>query len=147
MITTNHSNFVNDPTDNKLVVFDDGSDSIDVWNDAPTADKSIVITTKDIDFGEPSVRKKVYKAYITYKCDTSTLPTVYYDTDGNTTLSATATATTGFVNTSNQWTRAEFRFGSDANSCYSIQLKISGTADTTFEINDISLIYRTKGIR
>jgi len=118
-----------------------------VWNDTPTDDKSIVITTKDIDFGEPAVRKKIYKAYITYKCDTSTLPTVYYDTDGNTTLTQAATPTTGFVDTNNQWTRAEFRFGSDANSCYSIQLKISGTADTTFEINDISLIYRTKGIR
>ena len=149
MITTNHSNFVNDPADNKLLVFSDDSptDSIMVWNDAPTADKSIVITTKDIDFGEPAVRKKVYKAYITYKCNTSTLPTVYYDTDGNTTLTTAATVITGFVDTNNQWTRAEFKFRSDANSCYSIQLKISGTADTTFEINDISLIYRTKGIK
>ena len=142
-----HSNFINSPEDGRLLIFDDSNDNLDDWEDSPSADKPIVITTKDIDFGEPAVRKRVYKVYITYKCDTSTLPAVYYDTDGNTTLTTAATGTTAFTDTNNQWTRAEYRFGSDANECKSIQLKISGTADTTFEINDISFIYRVKGIK
>ena len=142
-----HSNFINSPEDGRLLVFDDTNDDIDDWEDIPSADKSITITTKDIDFGEPAVRKKVYKVYITYKSDTTTLPSVYYDTDGNTTLTTAATATTAFADTNNQWTRAEYKFSSDANSCKSIQLKISGTADTTFEINDITFVYRMKSIK
>ena len=140
------SNFINDPIDGKLLIHD-GSSTIDKWVDTPTSNPNITITTKDIDFGEPAIRKRVYKVYITYKCDTSALPTVYYDTDGNTTLTVPATPVTAFADTNNQWTRAEYTFGSDANECKSIQLKISGIADTTFEINDISFIYRVKGIK
>ena len=140
------SNFINDPVDGSLLIHD-GSSTLDKWSNTPASNSYIIITTKDIDFGEPAVRKKVYKAYITYKSNSATLPTVFYDTDGNTTLTATATEASGFVNTSNQWTRAEFRFGSDANSCKSIQLKIAGTTQHEFEINDISFIYRVKGIR
>jgi hypothetical protein len=140
------SNFINDPIDGTLLIHD-GSSTIDKWVDTPTSNPNITITTKDIDFGEPAVGKKVYKVYITYKCNTSTLPTVYYDTDGNTTLTTAATAVTAFTDTNNQWTRAEYKFGTDTNSCKSIQLKISGTSDTTFAINDISFVYRAKGVK
>ena len=143
-----NSNFINDLKDGKLLIHD-GSGSLDRWNSAPTADKAIVIETKDVDFGEPAVRKKVYKVYITYK--SASYPStvnVAYDTDGGgsfTNITGGDAVTPFAANAA--WTVAEYKFGSDANSCKSIQLKISGTADTTFEINDISFIYRTKGIK
>jgi hypothetical protein len=145
----NHSNFINSPEDGRLLIFDDSNNNLDDWEDSPSADKPIVITTKDIDFGEPAVRKKVYKVYITYK--SASYPStvnVAYDTDGQGSFTniTGGDAVTPFAANS-AWTMAEYRFGSDANSCKSIQLKISGTADTTFEINDISFIYRVKSIK
>jgi len=141
------SNFINDPVDGSLLIFDDGGETLDKWTDTPTANPSIVIITKDIDFGEPAVRKKVYKAYITYRSNSGTLPTTTYGVDGDSTPATATTAVTAFANTSNAWTRAEFTFGSDANNCKSIQLKIAGTSHTSFEINDITFVYRMKSIK
>jgi hypothetical protein len=144
MITTNPSNFVNDPTDGKLVVFDDGADSIDVWNDSPSGSKSITIKTKDVDFDEPAVRKKLYKIYITYKGNGTSI-TPEYNTNGGT---SDYGFTAGFSNPS-VWTRLELvpDVIAEANNIYSCQLKLTGTAGTDFEINDITFIYRTKGIK
>ena len=141
-----NSNFINDPKDGKLLIHD-GSSSLDKWSNTPSSSKSINIVTKDIDFGEPAIRKKIYKVYITYKSNSSSLPALTYDTDGNTGLAHPTTPVTAFTNTSNQWTVAEYTFGSDTNNCKSIQLKINGTVDTNFEINDISFIYRSKTIK
>ena len=115
--------------------------------------------SKDIDFGEPGVRKKVYKAYITYKengggklkvqyrVDGSSgswvaVPAVY-DADGN----ASATGSTFLENTGTEsHSRAELRFGSVGNNIYSIQIRVksNGGVISTFEINDITFIYRLK---
>jgi len=141
------SNFLNDPVDGKLLIFDDGNNTIDYWTDTPTSNPSIVIITKDIDFGEPAVRKKIYKVYITYKADSSTLPSVTYGINGDSTPTTAATSVTAFADTDNAWTRAEYTFDSDANNCKSIQLKIAGTTHTSFEINDITFIYRMKSIK
>ena len=141
-------NFINDPTDGALCMYDGVNDTLDVWSDTPfDSEPSINITTKDFDFGEPSVNKKVYKVYITYKANDSVVPTVTYDTDGNTGLTEPTIATTPFTNTSGQWTRAEYRFNSDANNCKSMQLKIAGDTHREFEINDITFIYRIKSIK
>ena len=141
------SNFINDPVDGSLLIFDDGGETVDKWVDTPTSNPSIVIITKDVDFGEPAVRKKIYKAYITYRSNSGTLPTTTYGVDGDSTPATATTAVTAFANTSNAWTRAEFTFGSDANNCKSIQLKIAGTSHTSFEINDVTFIYRMKSIK
>ena len=141
------SPFINDPSDGSLMIFDDDGNTFDKWTDTPTSNPAINIVTKDIDFGEPAIRKKIYKVYITYKSNSSSLPALTYDTDGNTGLAHPTTPVTAFTNTSNQWTVAEYTFGSDTNNCKSIQLKINGTVDTNFEINDISFIYRSKTIK
>jgi hypothetical protein len=54
---------------------------------------------------------------------------------------------TGFTDATNQWARAEFTFGDDANNCFSFQLKLSGATNASFEINDISIVYRMKRIK
>ena len=200
------------------------------WDDTPTGQSSMEWIGKDVDFGNPAVRKKVYKVYITYKSNSSgeiqgldtitastltdldysatyimeptggsgsgarvklsipdgggtpvldpstpiidggygyadgetltftdpggatftaavnvvadRVPVVTYAVNGSTTFN---TIGSGVFAASTNWTRGEFTFGSDANSCYSIQLKIAGDA-CNFEINDISFIFRTKTV-
>ena len=56
------------------LIYEDGTKT-KIWNDSPSVNLSstagaMEILSKDIDFGAPSVRKRIYKIYITYKCDT-----------------------------------------------------------------------------
>jgi hypothetical protein len=139
------TNFVND-YNGDLIYYDYTNQKMEKW-DSGANTGTLSILTKDIDFGQPSIRKKIYKVYITYKSDSSVLPILYYDTDGDTTLTTAANVTTNFADTNNQWTRAEFYFNSDANNCYSIQFKLSGNTHGSFEINDISIVYRMKRIK
>lgn len=138
-----NSNFINDLKDGKLLIHD-GSGSLDRWNSAPTAGKAIVIETKDIDFGEPAVKKKLYKIYVTYKGDGSSITENYRTNGGTTDYGFDA----GFGNVS-VWTRLELKpdTASEAKSIYSCQLRLTGSCATNFMINDISFIYRTKGIK
>jgi hypothetical protein len=140
------SNFINDPVDGSLLIFNDNGNTIDKWADTPVGDTTppIVITTKDIDFGEPAVRKKLYKIYVTYKGDGSSITENYRTNGGTTDFGFDA----GFGNVS-VWTRLELKpdTSSEANSIYSCQLRLTGSCATNFMINDISFIYRTKGIK
>ena len=142
---TTKSNFINDPIDGTLLIHD-GSGSIDKWADTPVGDTTppIVIATKDIDFGEPGVRKQLYKVHVTHK-GTGTRPSVNYFTNGGT----TEYDFTGTLLSSSVWTKSELvpDDKSEAKNIYSCQLKFTGTAATDFEINDITFIYRTKKIK
>ena len=141
------SNFINDPTDGKLLIHD-GTSTIDKWSDDPnSATPTISITTKDIDFGEPAIRKKVYKAYISYKSGSTCGATISYGIDGGTIGAASPTSGASLSTSQSAWTTHEVIFNTNANSCKSIQLKISGAVDKDFAINDISFIYRRKGIK
>tara|TARA_A100001201_G_scaffold9753_1_gene14210 strand:- start:21858 stop:24989 length:3132 start_codon:yes stop_codon:yes gene_type:complete len=80
------------------LVFGDGT-KIYTWNDTASngtgsggsgTDFIHEIYTKDIDFGSPSIRKKIYKVYITYRsegpftdntCDYNNDPTIAHDDD------------------------------------------------------------------
>tara|TARA_R100001129_G_scaffold36879_1_gene24922 strand:+ start:1211 stop:3745 length:2535 start_codon:yes stop_codon:yes gene_type:complete len=144
------SNFIND-YNGDLVYYDYEGENLKTWDITPKGSDAMNITTKDMDFGSPHLRKRVYKVYITYKGsttvegETTDFPTVTYGVNGNTPDSSTTPVTAMSDNA--EWSRAEYKMGSDANSCYSFQLKIAGAADATFEINDISVIYRVKTIK
>tara|TARA_R100001594_G_scaffold146173_1_gene197250 strand:- start:3491 stop:5974 length:2484 start_codon:yes stop_codon:yes gene_type:complete len=117
--------------------------------------------TRDIDFGDPSRRKKVYKVYISYR-GTGTNVNINYGTDGGTcsgtfnTCNANGTTTGSGTNNnpldssdvgSTTWVKAELKPSSAINNINTFQLKISGTIQTDFEINDISIVYRDKGVK
>jgi len=114
------------------------------------------IKTKDIDFGAPGVRKKLYKVLITYTTAASgsvaSVVTVKYDTNGRGTFDKTFADGTNFSSNvlaaANGWQVAELKPGtsSQANNIKSFQLKFStaGTVPSGFKINDISIIYRLK---
>ena len=53
-------------------------------NSNSVSSENLVLITKDIDFGSPGVRKKVYKIYITYKADDDSGIKVVYDVNGGT---------------------------------------------------------------
>ena len=134
---------------------------INKWKDAPSANSNINLLTKDIDFGAPAVRKKVYKVYISYKGN-ATGVTINYGTNGdndthtgqfyttNADGSSTSSSATNIpllnVGT-DDWIRAELKPSASINNIYSFQLKIDGTSQDDFEINDMTIVYRMKSIK
>ena len=111
------------------------------WNPDPSSG-SIVYQTKDIDFGEPAVRKKVYRVRISYKGDAGSL-VVKYSTNGDTNTYKYfegTDSTTGKPDGSEDlqplfnktdltvWHHAELKpsVSSESNNVYSFQFVIAG---------------------
>ena len=139
------------------------------WNNGSYdagGDKIFYFTTKDFTFGDVTVRKKIYKIYITYKTNSNTK--VFLKTSINSANSfsktfnedkckfqGTSTAcydsdTNGFLSTGDAWKTAEMRFttASDFNNIYSLQIQFVGLeTPADFEINDLSIVYRVKNIK
>jgi hypothetical protein len=114
------------------------------WDDT-AKNSSPTITTKDIDFGSPSQKKSIKKVYISYTSGSS-VPTATYGINGDTTPT-TDFSSGSFATSQGKWTTATFVPASDAKSCNSFQIKISGSSHASFEINDISIVYRPKSIK
>jgi len=143
---------------NKIYKWEIGTDHVQSQN--------LSLITRDIDFGEPAVRKKIYKVYISYKGDGDAV-TVQYGTNGETDTASdllpfyrtdsagvsdnTNSDTTPLVDDTSKehWINAELVPVASINNIYSFQLHLGGTcaAHNDFEINDITIIYRLKGIR
>jgi len=125
------------------------------WDDTSDTSDNLSVITKDIDFGQPGVRKKIYKVYITYKGTSDTNVDVFFDVDGGTALNKTFQNGTNF--SSNQlaasatWAVAELKptTSSEANNKKSFRLKFvsNGASASDFEINDISIVYRLKHVK
>ncbi len=109
--------------------------------DTDSASHTIELTTKEYDFNLPSVEKRLLKVYITHKAgDNLTLTAAY---DGG---SFTNKFSSNTLSTSATMTQSTFTV-STIEDCKSMQFKISGTAETDFVLEDITIVYRTKGIR
>jgi hypothetical protein len=143
-----NSNFINDPVDGSLLIYDQGGTTIDKWTDTPASTPLISFKTKEIDFGEPAIRKKVYKVRMTYNGDASGNVGVYYLTNGS---ASTNTFNSDQYPLSSVSTPTHIELtpttSADANNIYSFTLYISGPAGASFEIDDITIIYKLKGVR
>ena len=112
----------------------------------------IALETKDYDFGQPGVRKKVYKAYITYTGGDGEVLCYYQANQSGSFTKCTVLDSTGAsstvastLNDSTNQTRGELKFGSGGNNVYSFALKFVSVGNiSNFKINDISIIYRLK---
>jgi hypothetical protein len=154
------TNFVNDKDGNLLFakhVSGSYTGKIRKWTDLPTNQKTHLLVTKDIDFGEPSKLKKIYKVYVTYKAsaalqDTGTddIPFLYAKDGSNTFAnfdncsgSTSALASTSYTNSgATNWDIAVLSDDS-AFTCQSLKIKLDvATADQMLEINDITIEYR-----
>jgi hypothetical protein len=120
-----------------------------------TTSGNVVLLTKDMDFGQPAQRKKIYKVYVTYKCADIPNVQVKFDVNGITTCdkvfkNGTNFSSNALADTDDAWAVAvlEPNDSSEVNNIYSFQLKFtsSGTVDETFAINDISVVYRGKKV-
>jgi hypothetical protein len=117
---------------------------------------AIDLQTKDIDFDSPSMRKKVYRAHVTYTGGNGNIlcqyqanqsgtwtDAVVYDSNGS------VSTNSGRLNSSTYQTRAEITFGTGGNNIYSFALRFrsSGGSVDKFEINDICITYRLKSVK
>ena len=154
-----YSNFVTD-WNNNLVVAENtsSSDSVaDIKKFLPikTASADMNLFTKDIDFGEPGLIKKIYKVTMTYKCSAEQQTPLYYAIDGTQSFSAFATGTgitpqgntggAGYLESTassgETWDVAVFTPSSPI-SCQSIQFELDPPTSATMEINDMTIEYR-----
>jgi hypothetical protein len=132
------------------------------WSDTSVDSSLIHIRTKDIDFGQPSVRKKIYKVYLTFKGN-ATHVQVHYglngaapgltfhdtsSTNGKSTGSGSNAKCIPYNAGTTDWLKAELKPSASINNINSFRLKISGDGsnpiDSSFEINDITIVYRMK---
>jgi hypothetical protein len=158
------TNFVVDWNGDLICAHTDASGTVVKWDDASDTTSNISFKTKDIDFGQPGQRKKIYKVYVSYKGDGRAV-TINYTTNGdNDTYSGqfyrcnADGSTTGSTASdvplhqlsvgTDDWINAELKPTASINNIYSFQLKFDGdTTDANFEINDLSIIYRLKSIK
>jgi len=189
-INVNLSNMVLVPLINELITAQHTGTtaSFKKWSSAPQTTVALThggtgistfgfeIRTKDFDFGEPGVRKKIYKVYITYQTGAGSSSesdiAVAYQVNGG--FSGTdltpgilsslkqfkavsdCTVDTGVCyldESKSVWTTAVMRpnVSSEANNIYSFQLflyhKSGQVVNQNFKINDITIVYRIKPVR
>ena len=152
--STAMTNFALD-ADQNLFYIDNTTTVRKTWQVSSQSSTGFEYRTPDIDFGEPGVRKKVYKVYVTYKSGATTNVQVDYDVNGGTTFPYDFANGTNF--TSNElanasgWQVAELKpdNSTESNNIKSFQLRFAtdGTVPSGFEINDITIVYRMKNIR
>ena len=112
------TNFIND-TNGLLTLGVVNSNDIDFkeWDNNDTGTVvGIKLTTKDIDFGQSGLIKKIYKVYITYKNNGAALSNdLYYALDGSTTFINTHLSST-FSNSITNWDVAVCTFSTIKSS-------------------------------
>ena len=148
------TNFINDWIGNLIYVHT--TQTVALWSDKQSAGSEFELITKDIDFGFPGVRKKIYKVLVTYDSgNAATNVQVDYDVDGGTTFPYDFADGTQFASTelatANGYKVAELKpdVSSEANNVKSIRLRFAtdGAVPSGFKINDISIIYRMKPVK
>jgi len=143
----NLTNFINDWDGNLVHAHSTGT--IQQWSDTASARTSSTafVSTKDIDFGYPSQRKKIYKVYVSYKGD-GTNVSAKYGKDGLVPATNFASATFSNVGVTD-WAVKELTFTtpSDVSNVKSLRVSIGGISASDFEIGDIAIIYRLKHVK
>jgi hypothetical protein len=157
-----NGNFITHPKSGSLLALDTSAEKLYKWvpyNTSITKDTKMCLQTKELDFGEPAVRKKVYKIVVSWRGTNKSAPVnpdCYYRVnsgDGSTLDSSTSGWTSlgslpSGENAADEWERAEFSLGSGGNNIYSIEFGMKNdTQKGVFEIGDISFIYRQKPIK
>ena len=89
---------------------------------------------------------EIFKVYVTYFSDDSTVPTMTFGVDGDTT--PTEAFDSGAFASSGGLQTTEFKVTDAAlTGIKSLSLKIAGATDHSFEIQDIAILYRARPIK
>lgn len=112
------------------------------------ATQVINMSTKEFDFDSPTQDKKIYSIYVTYKYGGGI--SLRYGLNGaaatTTTIDRQGTSSNA-LGTSSSFVTEKFTFES-STTAKSIQLNFTGTAsNANFEIEDITIVYRTKPLK
>ena len=151
------TNFVTDWNENLVMGINKTASSSDVsfvkFLDQTVASNNYPnqeFVTKDIDFGTPSVIKKIYSVTMTYKSDKELQTPLKYAVDGTQSFSSFTSniipqgnvGGAGYLENTSTWDVATFKPASPI-SCQSIQLRfdIPGSQPVV-EVNDITIEYR-----
>ncbi len=142
--TDRHTNFQIAPNGH-LCICQDAEETLKAYSvgNADSNTQSITYITKDIDFGTPSQTKKIMKVYVTYTSGSSNVPDVTYGVNGAT----PSESFTGSFSTGQTKAVATLIPGSSGTGCNSFAIKITGTVDEAFEINDIAILYRERPVK
>ena len=139
--TVDTSNFVING-DSELVL-KQGAASADFhfkkWSSTPVAKSAIQWTSKAYDFGQPSLKKKLYKVIIHSKYATNVDVNIYYDNSSSAAQSFDKPLETGASYAKDTMTVTT----PTAFSYLTIELKSDGASNASFTVNDIALVYRT----
>lgn len=145
--TTVYSNAITEPDGNLTILESNNSNNTDMtrWSAVGSANNYISLESKDHDLGDPARQKSLKKVYITYKINSTDVPTIQYKKDNGTARSFD----TAFTNTSDAWTTIGIKpsTSSEANNGFSFQILIAGETHSSFAINDINMIYREKSVK
>lgn len=145
LVGDNVSNFIRF---NQELCLMDETGNMRRFNTTP-ASHTIEIKTKEYDFGVPSSDKRLQKVYVTHKNggnagNTNNLVlAVAYD-GGEFPVTNKFSSTT--LSNSDSMTQTSF-LPTTVENCKSMQFKITGTAEEDFELEDITVVYRRKGVR
>jgi len=141
------TNFVHDWNNNLTLGINVENDASDVnffkYLPISSTSSNQRLITRDIDFGQPGLTKKVYKVIVTYKSDGSETTPFTYAIDGIQNFSGAGggTFTGNLADTSDVWDVVALT-PSSIISCQSIQIKFAPGSTGIFEINDITIEYR-----
>ena len=144
------TNFVTDWNNDLIFAYNSDVGTVVKWDDTAATSTTMVMSTKDIDFGQPAQNKTVYKVIVTYQSSNATTNVqADYGVDGDTTFAYDFTVPE--LPAANGWQTAELvpDVQSEASNIKSFRLRFAtdGTVPTGFEINDVSIVYRLKGQR
>jgi hypothetical protein len=135
-----YTNMINDRDGKLLIGYVDSSSAnkgelnIYEWSNSSLGDAyhfGDYFLSKDIDFGSPTARKKIYKIYITYKCTGHSGIKVQYATNGGSSFSDFSSSSStnysigALENSSGEWQVAELKPSTSINNIKSIQLKLT----------------------
>jgi len=77
-----------------------GAKQLFIWDGTPCKKAEAALVTKEINFGDPNVIKKVYKVGLTFKTDSATNLKAYYAINGNDTIGEIFQSSKGLNNSS-----------------------------------------------
>ena len=143
------TNFVNDVNGDLVWSHTNDTGTMRAWSDTSIQQTGVVIELKDIDFGFPGVRKKLYAVNVNYKGDADSLNVYFIPTPSGATTQFNSDNTPLADSSAVVDTFASLKptTPSYANNKYSFRFWMNGTAESDFELNDVSFVYRLKNVK
>lgn len=155
--TNNFTNFINKNDDTLTYFQATGSNTIELknWNPTPSAitkSDTVLLKTKEFDFGNPTGNKNINTIYVNYKNGNNIKVQgfgVKRDNAANTSTELALTDIGSLTSTSGAFITTKLVVPDTFKNLVSfgIALELNGASAADFELNDIQIVYREKVYR